>query len=93
MADKSLYLPEALLTDYQLGPSQKIVYAVMLANGDEDGICRMSAHQIGETCGMADAAAQSNRLKLCSLGYAELCQGTQRNYRLLKHLEERHGNG
>lgn len=95
MAGKGLYLPEEVVTDTQIGAAQKIVLAVMLANADEDGICRMSAKQIGDVCGMTYVAAQQNRLKLCQYGYAELCPNSQRNYRLLRCLrcvEADHGN-
>lgn len=86
MTDKGLCIPHAVLKDGQLGSTQKIVYAVMLANADEENVCRLSAEQIGGICGITHVAAQNSRLKLCSLGYAELICGTQRNYRLLKHI-------
>lgn len=83
---KGLYFPRELAEDSQIGPAQKLVYAVMLKGADEDGICRMTAQQIGEACGMTKVTAQNNRWKLCHYGYAELCPDTKANYRLLKYL-------
>lgn len=85
-------MPEAVVTDTQIGAAQKIVLAVMLANADKDGICRMSAKQIGDVCGITYVSAQQNRLKLCQYGYAELCPNSQRNYRILRCVEADHGD-
>lgn len=90
MNGKGGYIPADLLADNQLGFSQKFVYAVMLAGADEYGICRLSARQIADICGTTHAAVQSNRLKLCNLGYVVRIRDTY-NYRLLKYAEERHG--
>lgn len=92
MEDKGLYLASELLTDDQLGAGQKIVYGVMLTNADADGVCRMSARQIGNVCGMTHTAVQAARLKLCCLGYAELVPDTQRDYRIMKIRKRKEAN-
>lgn len=97
MENKGVYIPPELLADDQIGAGHKIVYAIMLANADEDGICRMSARKIGDLRGATEHAVQSCRLKLCHFGYAERLPDSDREYRLLKYLERRrdghHGNG
>lgn len=89
--NKGLYIPRELLTDDQIGSTQKIVYALMLEMADEDGVCRASSQRIGERFAKNERAVQASRRELCRLGYAELVKGTSKNYRLLKYRRKRDG--
>lgn len=84
MVNKGLYIPPEILADNQIGPTQKMVYAVMVEAAEEDGFVRMKSEELGERTGMTRNAAMQNRVVLCRLGYVEHITRTSYNYRILK---------
>lgn len=93
MADvkDGIYIPGKILTDGQIGSTQKIVYAAMAANMDDDGICRLSARELGRMLGVTAPTAQNARLALVKRGYIRLVPNTQCNYKIL-HLRKKRRN-
>ena len=87
-----LYIPGKILTDSQIGSTQKIVYAAMAANMDEYGVCRLSARELGRMLGVTAPTAQNARLALVKRGYIRLIPKTRCNYRIL-HLRKKRRNG
>lgn len=84
MANRGLYIPPEILGDNQLGPTQKMVYAVMVEAAEGDGFIRMKSQEIGERTGMTRNAAMQNRNVLQKLGYIEHIDRTSYNYRIIK---------
>ncbi len=89
MDKNGLYIPEKILTDGQIGSTQKIVYAMMVAKMGDDSVCRLSARRIGELLGITAPTAQNARLALARLGYIQLVPKTQCNYRILHFRKKR----
>lgn len=84
MANKGLYIPPEILGDSQLGSSQKMVYAAMVAAADRDGMVRLTSHELGNRVGMSEGAARENRVQLRRRGYIEHIDRTTVNFRILK---------
>lgn len=84
MSDKGLYIPAEILADGQLGPIQRMVYAVMVGAAESDGFVRMKAEELGERTGLTKSAAATHRAMLCKLGYLEHIRRTSYNYRVIK---------
>ncbi len=82
-----LYIPRRLIDDWQLSSPPKMVYAVMLAAADADGLCSLSGREVGERCGMTVYAASQNRRKLLDLGYLDKVIDELHDFYCLKHLE------
>lgn len=84
-----LYIPPKILADGQIGATQKLVYAVMVAEMDEDSICRMSARKIAARLHVSAPVAQNARLVLVHQGYVRLIPNTMCNYRILHFRKKR----
>ena len=86
-----LYIPRALIDDTQLSPPLRMVLAAMIEAADEYGVCRLRAREIGEICGMAEAAASQGRLALARAGYVERVRGSTKkgagshNFQVLRY--------
>ncbi len=89
MDKNGLYIPEKILTDGQIGSTQKIVYAAMVAEMEDDSVCRLSARQLAKKLGMTAPTAQNARLALVDRGYIRLIPKTQCNYRILHFRKKR----
>ncbi len=86
---KGLYIPPRILSDGQIGSTQKIVYATMVAEMGEDNICRLSSRQLAEKLGMTAPTAQNARLALVNRGYIQPVPRSQCNYRILHFRKKR----
>lgn len=89
MGKNGLYIPERILTDSQIGSTQKLVYATMVSEMGDDSICRLSARQLGKLLGITWTTAQSARLALVDRGYIQPIPHIQCNYRILHFRKER----
>lgn len=81
---KGIYIPGKVLEDTSLGAQQKLVLALMLAEADDDNICRLSSQEIGDRLGITKAAAAQSRQNLCRAGWMRLIPKTRSNYKILK---------
>ena len=84
---KGLYIPQSVLEDWNLGSTQKIIYAIMMETADKNGICRESSVKIGRRLGKGDHTICASRRTLIDLGYLENIDGMSREWRLMKHRE------
>lgn len=89
---KGLYIPEKILTDDQIGSTQKLVYAVMVSEMDDASICKMSARKIAERLHVTAPVAQNARLVLVKQGYIRLIPQTMCNYQILHFRKKRREN-
>lgn len=87
-----LYIPRALIEDTQLSPPTRMVLAVMIESADADDICRKTAKDIADRCGMTASTASTNRKVLMRLGYVEHASRDWKkkkygpsNFRILRH--------
>lgn len=79
-----IYIPRKVLSDSQLGPTFKLVYAVMLANTDADDICTMTGAEIAEYLAMSETAAVHARWMLVQLGYVQRISAKRHEYRVVR---------
>lgn len=77
---KGVYIPEEILTDSQLGSTQKLVYAVMVMNANSSGICAMNGEEIGERLGVTASVAVRARWILSQRGHVRKLFKTNRRY-------------
>ena len=84
-----VYIPEKILTDEQIGSTQKLVYAVMVSEMDDTSICRLSARKIADRLHVTAPVAQNARLALAKQGYIRLIPRTMCNYRILHFRKKR----
>lgn len=84
-----LYIPEKILTDEQIGSTQKLVYAIMVSEVDDASVCRMSARKIAERLHVTATAVQNARRVLEEKGYIRLIPNTKYNYKILHFRKKR----
>lgn len=77
---KGVYIPEEILTDKQLGSTQKLVYAVMAMNVNASGICAMNGRAIGERLGVTTSVAVRARWMLSQRGHVRKLFKNNRRY-------------
>lgn len=81
---KGIYIPGKVLADTSLGAQQKLVLALMLAEADDDNICRLSSQEIGDRLAVTKATAALARKALCQTGWLRRMPKTVRNYKILR---------
>lgn len=84
-----LYIPEKILTDEQIGSTQKLVYAIMVSEVDDASVCRMSARKIAEHLHVTATAVQHARRVLEEREYIRLIPNTKYNYKILHFRKKR----
>lgn len=89
---KGVYIPEKILTDSQLGSTQKLVYAVMAMNANISGICAMNGKEIGERLGVTTSVAVRARWMLSQRGYVRKLFKTNRRYEYEVILPKKDGD-
>lgn len=88
---RGLYIPPEILTDGQLGSTQKMVYAAMAEAAEDDGFIRITAKELGERLGITRNAAVHSRNILQKLGYVRRIDRTSYNYRIIRWPGGFHG--
>ena len=89
---KGVYIPEEILTDSQLGSTQKLVYAVMVMNANSIGICTMNGREIGERLGVSTSVAVRARWMLSQRGHVRKLFKTNRRHEYEVILSEKDGD-
>jgi DNA-binding MarR family transcriptional regulator len=89
---KGVCIPEEILTDSQLGSTQKLVYAVMVMNANSSGICAMNGKEIGERLGVTTSVAVRARWVLSQRGHVRKLFKTNRRYEYEVILPEKDGD-
>lgn len=84
-----LYIPERILTDEQLGSSQKLVYAIMVSEMDDASVCQMTAREIAERFHVTAPVAHKARRVLEEKGYIRLIPIARSNYKILHFRKKR----